>query len=107
MKTFLIPFFSLMIFSPFLYANDTNEIFGTINQIDYQQKRFDVKTKDGQTFSFMTNDETDVDIENQNYRQDRFYQFVDMRQGDWVQVEYYVHRSDNQPYLADEIDVYR
>ena len=105
MKTFFAVF---LLFATVAYeacALETVEIFGTVTSVDYRKNKFSVKDGDGRSYDFTVNGETDIDIKNQNYMQDRYYQFSDMRTGDWVQVEYFPSGAVRM--LADEIDVYR
>lgn len=105
MKTFLAIILLLTMLTYETVADDTAEIFGTITTVDYDKGNFSVKTSEGKTYTFFVNNLTDIDIENQNYMQDRYYQLADMRTGDWVQVEYFM--SDPARLIADEIDIYR
>ncbi len=105
MKTFLAVLLLLTTLCYESYAAGTAEIFGTVDDIDYGQNIFTVAANDGRMYTFHVNDLTDIDIENQNYMRDKFYQLEDMRTGDWVQVEYFV--SDASRLIADEVDVFR
>ena len=105
MKSFFAVLLVIILLSATVAADGTKEIFGTVTVIDYQAKTFSVRTKDGTKYDFFANGQTDINIEDQNYRRDRFYQFIDLRQGDLVKVDYFT--AAKIPFAADEIDVYR
>lgn len=105
MKTFLAVLLLLTTLCYESYASGTADVFGTVDSVDYQQNSFTVTANNGNSYTFHVNDLTNIDIENQNYMRDKFYQLADMREGDWVQVEYFV--SDAARLVADEVDVFR
>lgn len=76
---------------------------GTVENVDASQKTFSVKDREGKVLNFRVDDRTELEVEARD-RDDRDVPFSELKSGDRVKVKAY---RGEQPYLVDDVDIYR
>ena len=101
--------FSLAVLSGLLTAAhpvraDDLEAYGMIQSVDVERRQVSIRGDDGKTYTFNTNPATEVEIK-RKILFDTKGKLKDLKQGDWVKIEYKM--TSPTFFIAKEIEVYR
>lgn len=83
---------------------DDMKMFGTVRAVDLTQRQISIRGDDGKEYSFNTNPATEIEIKHK-YLFDTKGNLKDIKQGDWVKIEY--EMTSPTFLVAEEIEVHR